>query len=125
MGRSQQLKSIIFKWRNLLAYLTLAAAITYSIGYVRDEASNNREALAVSAKTVIVKSCNRDNDTRTTLRGLILSGIPQTKRLVREGTLTQAQADRQIKLTKEAVLKLPNTDCKKAGEDFAKEAQKK
>ena len=122
MSRSQQLRSIIIKWRALIAYLLLAAAIAYSIGYVRHEGNSRRNAITDSGRAVITASCERDNKTRETLRELMATNIPQIKKLEKEGTLNHVQAQRSIDETYKAIKKLPNTDCKAAGAKFAKGA---
>lgn len=106
----------------LVGYIVLAVFVAYAIGAVRDQGSNGRNDLAGAAKAVIVDSCQRDNNTRAVLRNLMTQNIPQTKKFVAEGTLTQAQADRTIKATEDAVRNLPNTNCKAAGERFIKNA---
>lgn len=108
----------------LIGYIVLALAIVWALGSVRSEGIHRREDLRDSAKTVIVQSCQRDNQTRKILRGLIASGIPQTKKLVKEGTLTKAQGARQIRLSNHAIKKLPPLDCKKLGERFQAKASK-
>lgn len=108
----------------LIGYLILVLGILWAIGSVRNEGQDRRIDLRDSAKIVIIQGCERDNETRAILRGLVLSGVPQTQKLVKEGTLTKAQGDRQIALSKDAVKKLPDLNCKKVGAQFQLEAGK-
>lgn len=113
-GTRRALSLLIRRRLPVLGYLILAIATGYTFQVERDHSDQNRHDLAVQTRTVLVKGCERQNVLRVTLRHLILQGIPQTKKFLKEGTLTQAQAHRTIKITRDAAKKLAPTNCTKA-----------
>lgn len=98
----------------LVAYLVLAGFTGFAFQQERTHSNQNREALAAQTRTVLIRGCERQNVLRHTLQGLVLSGIPQTKQYVKEGTITPAQGDRAIAQARTAASKLKPIDCKRA-----------
>jgi hypothetical protein len=119
VGTAQAAKNFVNRRHlPLLGYLLLAGASAYSVGAVRHEATTRRGDLRQAAVQVVRDGCKRDNQTRALLRGILKSSIPTTQQFVREGTLTQAQADRSIEATKVSLKRLHGIDCDKAAERF-------
>lgn len=98
----------------VVAYLLLAAALIYVITLEHHNSQVSRTRIASETRIVLVAGCERQNLLRSTLRSLVEAGIPQTKKFVKEGTLTPAQGRRSITQTKAAEKKLANTNCRKA-----------
>lgn len=98
----------------VISYLILAAAFAYSINSVRAEGAQRRTEIVNATQQVIKDSCNRGNDTRQLLRGLITDGQGQLKLYLKDGVLTQAQYDRAIAANANAAKKLADVDCDKA-----------
>jgi hypothetical protein len=73
-----------------------------------------RGAVVDSGRIVSVDGCNRDYNTIQTLRDEISKSKKRTQQLVKEGTLTQAQADRAIEQTNDLLERYQLPDCRKA-----------
>lgn len=101
-----------------LAYVLLAVAIAFTIARVSDAQTNARSDLRTAAVEVVRSACERDNETREVLRGLLAENFAASKQYVKEGLLTQAQADRSDKLTREGIKKLSKTDCEASAAEF-------
>ena len=97
----------------VVAYLILAGFTAFAFNQEREHSNQNREALASQTRTVLVAGCERQNELRKTLQGLIASGIPQTKQYVKDGTITPAQGDRAIAQSQTAIKTIAPVDCKK------------
>lgn len=95
----------------VIGYLILAGFTGYAFQQEREHSNQNREAIAQQTHNTLVAGCERQNELRTTLRGLIARGIPQTRQYVKDGTLTPAQGDRAIAQSKTAIYTLRSTDC--------------
>lgn len=95
----------------LVAFLVLAIATGYSFKLERDHSNQSRRELATQTRQVLYQSCLRGNQLRSTLQHIILNGIPQTRQYVKDGTITQAQANRSIKLSREAAVGVAPIDC--------------
>ena len=95
----------------LIGYVILVAAIIFSIASVRNEGKDRRIDLAANARSVVLDGCKRDNETRSTLRDMILDGVETSLRFEREGLFTHVQAQRSIADTRTAAAKLPPIDC--------------
>lgn len=98
----------------VVAYLILAGFTAFAFQQEREHSNQNREQLAQQTRVVLIAGCERQNQLRVTLQGLIASGIPQTKQYVKDGTLTPAQGDRSIAQSKTAIKTLAPVDCTKA-----------
>ena len=96
-----------------MAYLLLAIVIAFTFAAQRQNAKDDSARIASNTRIVLIAGCERQNVLRSTLQELILAGIPQTEKFVKEGTLTQAQANRSIVQTRIAARKLAPTDCVK------------
>jgi hypothetical protein len=97
----------------IAGYLVLAIATGFTFAAERQHASQQRTDLAAHTRATLIKGCNRNNDLRATIQDLILSSIPQTEQYVKDGTLTQAQADRAIAQSKIAAKKVAPINCNK------------
>lgn len=97
----------------LIAYLVLAFMTGYSFKVERDHSNQNRAQLAQQTHSVLVSGCERNNALRISLQEILRSGIPQTQQYVKDGTITQVQADRSILLTKAAIRRVAPLDCEK------------
>jgi hypothetical protein len=103
-------------WRNLgvVSYLILVAAIAFSMNSIQNESEDRRADIVHATQEVIHDSCERGNDTRRLLRGLIREGQTVNKKYLEEGLLTRAQYDRAIATNNEAIKKLHDIDCASA-----------
>lgn len=97
----------------VVGYLILAGFTGFAFQQERSHSNENRAALAAQTRKTLIAGCERQNQLRVTLQGLISSGIPQTRQYVKDGTLTPAQGDRAIAQAKTAIHTLRPTDCKK------------
>lgn len=97
----------------VVGYLILAGFTGFAFAEERAHSNQNRAALAAQTHKTLVAGCERQNELRVTLQGLIKSGIPQTKQYVRDGTITPAQGDRAIAQAQTAIKTLAPVDCKK------------
>lgn len=105
------IRHALWRWRHLVGYIILTIGIVFAIASEREHAQDQRRDLANNTKTVLIAGCDRNNALRRTLQELVLQGVPQTRKLVREGTLTPEQGDRNIKQSREAAAKLTPIDC--------------
>jgi hypothetical protein len=101
--------------RNALAgFITLAIGLLLAVGLQQHDAQQSRDAVVTSGRTVSVVGCNRDYNTINALRSILVSSREQIDQYVQDGQITQAQADRQKKLTNEFLKTLPLPDCRSA-----------
>lgn len=68
---------------------------------------------AVQARVVIRETCERQNRDRGKLRAIIARGEASIPKLVAEGTITQAQADRSLRDSRRARRELHDDRCSK------------
>jgi uncharacterized protein HemX len=97
----------------LAGYAVLAIATGFTLAAERQHSSQQRQDLANQTRTILTKSCQRDNNLRTTLQGIILTSIKQIDQSVKDGTITQAQADRYIAQSKDSAKKVAPLNCVK------------
>jgi ABC-type lipoprotein release transport system permease subunit len=98
---------------SVLGYLLLAAATAYTFSVERDHSNENRQQLAAQTRTVLIRGCERQNDLRRTLQHVVLQSIPQVQQYVKDGTLTQAQANRAIANAHKTAKAVAPTNCAK------------
>lgn len=109
-----RLRYVWHRWSRTAAYLLVAGMSIVALQVGLSNASESREALADSARTVVIDGCERDNDTRAIIRQIIQSGKDDIEAYVKEGVLTREQADRALKANDQAIKKLPDADCEAA-----------
>ncbi len=129
-NETARLRRAVVKWsrRTYLVVcgfivLVIAQAIVNALGYERIdsvatenrrliERSNQDQILAASrARNVIREACESQNNDRRKLRTIIARGEATIPALVREGTITQAQADRSLQDSRQARQELHSDDC--------------
>ncbi len=98
-----------------------AAASIAAFGRLDDITEENRglglsntQAQLVAAKrarNVIQEACESQNNDRRKLRAIIARGELTLAKLVQEGTITQAQADRSVRSSRQARRELRPDDC--------------
>lgn len=77
-----------------------------------DAASDARKAISRSANFVAVQGCNRDFKDRAKLHAIMRRGRDSLKQFVSEGTITQAQYEREVKRSKQEIRNFPLPDCR-------------
>ncbi len=107
------------RYRGVIGYLVLTAAVAYAIAGVQAQGKERRQNLADSARTVVIDGCERDNATRSALRQIIVRGDRELKAYVKEGTITKAQADRARSANRSALRKLKDVDCQSEAEKLS------
>lgn len=96
----------IVRYRNLIAYLFLTAAVAYALYAVQHQAT--RQAQAIRQSQVV--ACNRGNELRTSLQGLFLD-TKVLRSYLRDGLITKAQYDRSVAASKSAAKKVGPLNC--------------
>ncbi len=110
---------VVFAALSIVAFGRLDRIATENRRLALDNASTQRAAAiavkktAVQARVVIRETCERQNRDRGKLRAIIERGEASIPKLVAEGTLTQAQADRSLRDSRRARRELHNDRCSK------------
>lgn len=99
-----------------IGYLILFMGILMMYLNGQSTSQREREAIVESGRVVSVDGCNRDYETIATLRDEIEASKDRTLKLVKEGTLTEAQAMRSINETDDFLERYVLPDCRKAEE---------
>jgi hypothetical protein len=97
----------------VVAYLILAGFTGYAFSVERDHSNQNRTQLAAQTRVVLLRGCERQNDLRVILQGILRQSEKSLDQYVKDGTLTQVQADRYRAQTQDALTKLQPTNCLK------------
>lgn len=105
---------LLRRHRAIIAYLFLVAGIIFALASDQRHNSEARDRLAYQTRTVLVAGCERSNDTRVTLQGILRQNVPTVRQYVEEGTISEAQGERSIIATAKAVKKLRPVDCEAA-----------
>lgn len=100
--------------RPVIAYLLLVAALIWSLNSIRAEGVHRREEIAKVTNQTLLASCNRGNDTRKLLRGIIRANLPTLKQALNDGTINQVQYERALAANRAAIVKLHDVDCQKS-----------
>ena len=112
--RTWRIRYFWHRWSHTAAYIILAAGTTLAIALGFQNASNDRDALRDSARTVVMESCGRDNETRAEFRSILRESIENINRLEEERALTPPQSDRAIAVNQRAIERLGPVDCQEA-----------
>lgn len=102
----------------LTGFVILTLGLLGAVGVSEHHNAKARQAVLDSGRAVAVVGCNRDFQQGAELRAIIKQGRDQIQQYVQEGTLTQAQADRSIKASNEALERLPLPDCRRVGDQL-------
>lgn len=105
--------NFIRRYKAIIAYVFLVAAIAFSIQQSSAHSEQSRKDLAIQTRAVLLAACERNNELRKTLQEIIAQGAAQIEQYVKDGTLTQEQADRAIAQQRDAYNKVAPIDCKK------------
>lgn len=95
-------------------YLILLVGVFGMYENGQSVSGNERQAVVDSGTVISVDGCNRDFQDREVLRAQIEKGKKTTLQYVKDGTLTQKQADRAIRETDEFLKSYPSIDCRPA-----------
>jgi hypothetical protein len=104
----------------LVAYSALAVVVAVTFGWTQYNDREARQELRNAARAVIVASCERDNQAYATMRALLLAGIPEIQAQVKDGILSPAQGEANIRRVKAIAEGLPRTDCVRLGDQFVR-----
>lgn len=102
----------------VLAYIFLACMTAYTFNAERHHSNENRDLLAQEVHATLVNGCDRGNELRATLQTIISNSAalqePQIKKALKDGQITQAQADLARQFTEKTLKDLGPINCKEA-----------
>lgn len=114
-----KLKATWYRYRYLIGYLILLAAVLFSVVRVSNVADQGRQNLQQSARVVVLAGCKRDNDTRAAVRRIIRRSARELPKYLKEGVITKEQYKRAVDANRDALALLGSTNC----DDAAKTIQ--
>lgn len=103
-----------YRYRYLVGYLILLAAVLFSIARVSGVSQEGRENLQRSARVVVLEGCKRDNDTRAAVRRIIRRSARELPKYLAEGVINKEQYKRAVDANRDALALLGPADCLKS-----------
>jgi hypothetical protein len=112
------MRDFLHRHGQLLAYITLALAMVFTVNsVVRQSSSNNtraaenRAAIIQAAASAVAVGCQFDLETNTSLRRIIENSQNRIEALYKSGSLTTAQLEAYREVNRESLKQIPVPDC--------------
>lgn len=96
------------------AFMILLIGVGYNLNYTNDRAADGRRALTLSGQVVSVSGCNRDFNSITALRGVLIDARTQTEAAAEKGLIPREQVQDSQDFYNRQLTKLTLPDCRKA-----------
>lgn len=110
--------NFLHKHGQLIAYLALALAMTFTVNSVVQQsnkndvrAADNRTAIIRAGASAVAVGCQFDLETNTSLRRIIKGSQVRIEALYKGGSLTSAQLEAYRDVNRDSLKEIPVPDC--------------